>query len=79
MMGMPIIYRNYQNYCSDSLVESNEEGKCFYYSAAETNLSPTTDIIRIEIKKTFQNPADSWKKNIPINTVPIAPIPVQTA
>ena len=36
-------------------------------------------MIRTEIKKTFQNPADSWKKKIPINTVPIAPIPVQTA
>src|SRR5690606_3550046 len=50
---------------------------CEFYQ--ETALSPTIEAIRVEIKNTLQNVAGSLNTNIPIRTVPIAPIPVQTA
>ena len=46
---------------------------------SETNFKPTMEIIRVLRKKIRQKLAGSLKINIPSNTVPTAPIPVQTA
>ena len=37
------------------------------------------DAMSVDRKKSLQNSAGSLKRNIPISTVPAAPIPVQTA
>lgn len=44
-----------------------------------TALSPIMDAISVEMKNKRQNVVGSLKTNIPTNTVPTAPIPVQTA
>ena len=46
---------------------------------SETNFKPTIEIIRVLRKKIRQKLAGSLKIKIPSNTVPTAPIPVQTA
>ena len=46
---------------------------------SETNFKPTIEIIKVLRKKIRQKLAGSLKINIPSNTVPTAPIPVQTA
>ncbi len=37
------------------------------------------DETNVKMKNSRQKVAGSWKKNMPTNTVPIAPIPVHTA
>lgn len=44
-----------------------------------TNFNPTIEIIKVDTKKMRQKVAGSLKKNIPIKTLPTAPIPVQIA
>lgn len=43
-----------------------------------TILSPTIEIINVEMKNMRQNVAGSLKNNIPTITVPTAPMPVHT-
>jgi len=45
----------------------------------DTILSPIIDEISVKMKNKRQKVAGSWKKSIPIKTVPTAPIPVHTA
>lgn len=51
----------------------------FKYQCEETAFNPTTEPIKVTIKKILQKLMGSLKKKIPIKTVPTAPIPVHTA
>lgn len=51
----------------------------FKYQCEETAFNPTTEPIKVTIKKILQKLTGSLKKKIPIKTVPTAPIPVHTA
>ena len=44
----------------------------------EIAFSPTTEMIKVVMKNNLQNVDGSLKTKIPISTVPMAPIPVQT-
>lgn len=45
----------------------------------DTVFRPMIDAISVKMKNRRQKVAGSWKQKIPVNTVPMAPIPVQTA
>lgn len=45
----------------------------------ETIFNPMIDETNVKMKNNLQNVAASWKKNMPTNTVPTAPMPVHTA